>query len=325
MNSKDLVQTIQNYVYLPPHPNAGGWYPVVCKVCNDHGRKGPRAGFRFDDTVGYHCFNCNTKAVFDGTKLSKNMEKVLVDFGVPEDEINRIRFSTLGSKDAKRRSEQIKTINPQPIDIPEHFYQLSQAPNTDKWAEIAKWYLEESRGIVWNEYPFYLSSDKEWIGRLIIPVYKDNNLIFYQGRDLTGKHKRKYNSVKVQKDKVLYGYDKLFANFDAPLYVCEGFFDAYPIDGVAIFGNELSKPQIEWLNRTRRPKVYIPDKHKSGALNAHKALELGWKVSLPDIGSCKDINDAYVKYGKLYVLSTLRDNTVDGFTAKARIKLYCGN
>lgn len=325
MSTEKLTEIIKAYIPLPSQPNAGGWYPVVCKVCNDHGKKGPRAGFRFDETVGYHCFNCSTKAVFDGTRLSKSMENVLDCFSVPEDEVNRVRFSTLGNDTNNKTNKQTRknSIHPEFIKIPDHFYLLADAHDTDKWAEIAKWYLEEVRGLDWKQYPFYLSTNKDWIGRIVIPFYKDNKVIFYQGRDITGKHKRKYHSVNVQKDKVMFGYDKLFSDLDAPLYVCEGFFDAYPIDGVAILGNELSVPQIEWLNRTRRPKVYIPDKHKSGAQNAHKALKLGWKISFPDIGNCKDINEAYVKYGKLYVLSSLRDNTADGFAAEARIKFYC--
>lgn len=333
-----LEDVIRRYIPLPPVPTGGGWYPVLCKVCNDHGRKGPRAAFKFEgDAVAYHCFNCgpDMNTVYDPDEYSnmpKKMKKVLRDFGIPDTEWQEVVFSNLG-KQGKSPDIELKIakkIEPEEIKLPEEFYLLADAAEDDKWAEVARWYLTEERGVDPDSYPFMLvkkSDDpfmKKWHGRLVIPAYKDGKLIFFQGRDLTGKKMKKYESPAVPKDKVLYGYDKLFNHSDAPLYIIEGFFDAHAVDGVAILGNTITEAQIAQLNRSPRKKVYIPDRSGDGQQTAEQALDLGWSISTPDVGqSVKDMSDAVHKYGKMYVLKTIADNTADGFTARARLGVYC--
>jgi len=333
-----LEEIIRQYVPLDP-PTGTGWCPVLCKVCNDRGHKGKRGGFKFDgDKVAYHCFNCGPEmnTVYDPIEskgMPKKMRRILADFGIPDEEWQQVLFTNMANQNGGRKSETSKeyvSAEPAVIELPNHFYRLTNDEN-DKWAIIARDYLTFSRGIDPDSYPFYLSTGgdkpetKDWKGRVIIPVYnKDNQLIYYQGRDLTGKKKLKYKSPANPKDKVLYGFDKLTFS-DEPLYVVEGWFDAYPINGVAILGNEISDFHIRHLNRSSRRKVYVPDRFGDGARAAIRALESGFSISTPDIGNCKDINEAVRKYGLLYVIKSLVDNTADGFTARANLGVYCTN
>ena len=95
------------------------------------------------------------------------------------------------------------------------------------------------------------------------------------------------------------------------------------IQGVSVFGNHMTPNQIKWLKQSSRQKVIIPDRFGDGHLLAEQALELDWAVSYPDIGSCKDVNDAIVKYGMLYTLKTISDNICLDFEAEARLGIYC--
>lgn len=264
--------------------------------------------------------------------MPKKMEQVLHDFGVPENEWQQVLFTDLKFRSGSNHQRQKpKTIQIEPLELPlpETFYPLKEAETNDKWATIARYYLEEERGVDPDKYPFMLSSKtdvphlKKWFGRIIIPLYKDEKLIYYFGRDLTGKKQKKYENPAVSRDKVLYGFDKIFENVDLPLYIVEGWFDAFLISGVAILGNEISKPQIEWLNRSRRKKVYIPDQFGDGRRAAEHALSLGWHISTPNIGGCKDVNEAVLRYGKLYVMKELIEKTATGFEAKINIGIYC--
>jgi DNA primase len=157
---------------------------------------------------------------------------------------------------------------------------------------------------------------------VIIPVFKDGKLIFYTGRDMTEKKTKKYESPSAAKNKVLFGFDKLFENTDQPLYIVEGIFDAMLIDGVAILGNEISEVQAYWLNRSPREKVYIPDR-VAGEKGALQAISYGWSVAFPDIGQAKDIGEGVETYGKLYVLTSIVQNTTNGLDAKLQTSLYC--
>lgn len=344
-----IEQLIRTYVHLPGNPSGTGWHPILCKICNDHGRKGPRGGFRFEDGgVAYHCFNCGHKATYytHYKVVPDDMQRVFTAFQIPDEDVNKLRLEALRERDEEGAqnfdSKQNRfNINPKELALPDHFFLLENAEPTDKWAEVARLYLED-RAIDPNSYPFLLSTGipkeytgpssqkvsfvkaaQKWAKRIIIPIFKDDSLIFYIGRDLTGKALKKYMSPTTPKDRVIFGFDELFIREDRPLYVVEGFFDAFPINGVAILGNELTEAQIAWLNKSRRDKVYIPDKYGDGARSATKALELGWAISTPDIGNCKDINEGIVKYGLLYIHNTLKEQTQRGFQAEAALNLYC--
>lgn len=330
MQSVSFENIIRSHIRLG-RPNPGGWHPTLCKVCNDHGKKGDRAAFKFDgDTVGYHCFNCGISTMYDPEKhrrMPKKMVEILTAFGIPDREWQMVVFKHLGT--ARRDdsgSHQILNIEPAEIDLPQNFLQLGiDTSSNDDVAEYAKEYLAE-RGIDWQSYPFYISNhtSKKWFGRLIIPIYKDKKVVFYQGRDLSGLQPQRYLSPVADKSKILYGYENLHTNIDEPLYVVEGFFDAFLLGGVALFGNQLYDPQIKWLNQSRREKVIIPDRYGDGQILANKAIEIGWSVSTPDAPGCKDVSDIVKKYGMLYTLRSIHTNTFKGFEAQIRTKMYCG-
>lgn len=336
--ANDLEDLIRAYVPLRNHPNPQGWFSVLCKVCGDHGRKGERAGFKFDQTAtGYHCFNCGCKATYDSgsdEELSREMKKVLRAYGVPESDWGKVLFNSLVQRNATGKVERVKAQQvehePSQLSLPKFFYPLTDDPD-DEWAQFAMFYLKEDRSIEWDSYQFMLAKEtddpksKAWTGRVIIPIYKNNKLIFYQGRDMTGLRIKKYLSPGSPKGGVMYGFDHIFGRHDRdePLYVVEGWFDAFPIQGVAVFGNVLTPSQIYWLNRTPRPKVIIPDKHGDGFMLGKQALDMGWSIATPDIGDCKDVNEAMKKYGLLYVIDTLRDNIYNGFEGYTRLGVYC--
>jgi len=333
-----LEDVVRQYIPLP-HVNAKGWHNCVHPIC-DHGNKGSRAAFLFADNVTvFHCYNCGVKTKYDPSShktMPPKMIAILDDFGIPDSEWQQIVFDNL-TLQTKTKSDyqpdRIK-IDPMVLPTPEDFYFLADAKSNDQWAVIAKEYLKHDRGINWKDYPFMLShkSDdvlmRKWFKRLIIPMYnRKNELVFYQGRDLTEAAVKKYQSPPATASKIIYGFDKLFDYSNtAPLYVVEGWFDAFLIDGVALLGNTISEEQAIWLDKSQRKKVYIPDRFGNGKEVALHALSLGWSIATPDIGSdesCKDMTDVINKYGKLYTMKTLAERTATGFAAQTQIELYC--
>jgi len=261
--------------------------------------------------------------------MPRKMLEVFQSFGIPDTDWQGVIFQNLGRTRGGQNTEQKQyvSIEPEQIELPSYFSRLDDID--DEIAEYAKEYLSTERGVDWMSYPFYVVNDiaspkaKRWVGRLVIPVYKDNKLIYYQGRDLTGLAQRKYLSPVIDREKVIYGYENLHTNIDEPLYVTEGWFDAFLLGGVAVFGNKLYEPQIKWLNQSRRQKVIIPDRFGDGDKLAKQAIDLGWAVSTPDAPGCKDISDVVKKYGMLYTLKTIHDNTHEGFAAATSVALYC--
>jgi hypothetical protein len=325
-----MEDLIRKYVQLPSRHTPKGWYVIKCPLCHDYKERG---GFRFiNETISYHCFNCASKAMYDNNRkfLSEEMVRVLEAFNIPNNEINIIRFQSLGHTFTKKIKKSEFTQNPlYEIPLLPHFYKLTN-DDSDTWSIIAREYLQYDRGIDYKDYPFYLSKggktkyDLQWTGRLIIPYYRHGRLIFYQGRDLIGTRKNRYKNAILDKNSIiLYGYDELFNNTAAPLFIVEGFFDAFVIGGIAILGNELNKSKIDIINQSKRHKIYIPDLKGNGNIPAMTAINVGWDVSIPDIGSCKDVNEAVKRFGKLYVIKSIIDNTLNGFAAQVRVTTLC--
>jgi hypothetical protein len=260
------------------------------------------------------------------------MVEILQAFGIPELDWKPVLFTALvNAQNHTGTAVPTVTMNIEPAEVHllPFFIPLTDDKNNE-WCQYAIEYLRDERGIDWKTHPFMVTSkanhpdNERWYGRLIIPIFKDKKLIFYQGRDLTDLHIKKYLNPSFPKDNVLSGFDQLFAHTNDPLYITEGWFDAYHINGVAVFGNKMTSSQIKWLNQSHRPKVVIPDRFGDGYLLAEQALSLGWGVSTPDIGSMKDVNAAIVKYGQLYTKKSIREHTqTDETQALVNIGNYC--
>jgi hypothetical protein len=85
----------------------------------------------------------------------------------------------------------------------------------------------------------------------------------------------------------------------------------------------MTPEQIEWINKSPRQKIVIPDRKGDGHLLAKQAITLNWSVATPDIGDCKDINEAVIHYGKLYVIKAITTQIHNEFAAEALTMLYC--
>lgn len=334
MKTTTLEQVIREHIALSPRPNSRGFFSVLCKVCNDRGHKGLRAGFKFEGkAVGYNCFNCSHSSGYDPQKhdsMPSGMIAVLDAFGVQSVDWQPVLYSALverGEVPEEVSNEPRLILDPDEQHFHPDFYPLTNDPN-DKWAQEAIWYLTD-RCIDWKSHPFQLArksehpTNKVWYGRLIIPIYKGSKLVFWQGRDLTESMVKKYLSLNVAKDNIVGGFDQIHRYTDEPLYITEGWFDAYHLKGVSIFGNRLTPAQIKIIGQSSRRKVVIPDKYGDGHIVAQQALDLGWSVSFPDIGGCKDINSAVQKYGELYTRMTVKEHTNEGFIAQSLIGIYC--
>jgi len=320
-NIEDLVRKYVNFRFGVA---SQGWNLVFCEVCGDGSRtKGPRGGWMFIDggeTCFYHCFNCGVNANFSTKRehpFSKGMRPVFDGFGIPSIEYNGLLLKRVKKNDGEPKK---KFVQHTLFDLPDHFTLLK-----DAGAEKSKPYKEFLRSeyaLSVKDYSFYIASGetsskdlkvkseaKSLAGRLIIPYFKNGKLIYYQGRDITNKSKLKYLSPDVPKNNILFNIDQLYRNTDDPMYVVEGAMDAIHLSGVATMGNELSSAQIEMLSQSRRRKILVPDFKGDSNKLCEKFIDLGWEVSIPTYRKkYKDVSEAVVAYGKLYVAYDIVSN-----------------
>lgn len=320
--------------------SASDWESVLCPC--DHGKKGPRAAFLFkNNLISYNCFNCGQTAVLDidqAHSIPHKFRKILEEFGIDKRTLDAIGFH-LFTKNTKKNTgtyskKPIKQVNiiPKAIDLPKDFVMLDDHLDTTQ-GKLALAELKH-RKISASSYPFMLCIEPssrtrmQWANRLIIPTFYKDDLVFYQGQDLTKRSITKYlnaSSKDLKRANIISNYDIINIRTDKPIYVVEGWYDAFNIGAVALYGNRIHDNQQIWLNKSRRPKVYIPDRSGDGAEIALECLSMGWQVSVPYKGlddHVKDISDMVTTYGKLFTLKRIIESTsTSEFDGKVKVGL----
>lgn len=162
-----------------------------------------------------------------------------------------------------------------------------------------------NRAINTSKYEFYFSATKayNYNRRIIVPYYHEGKLVGSSARALEDTVTPKYWSD--HPSDYVFNLDKQHKNSKF-VVVVEGPFDAMSVDGVSIQGSEASDTQVELIDRLQREVIVVPDTDSAGKKLVDRAIEAGWTVSFPVWQeTCKDLNEATVKYGKLFVLKSI--------------------
>ena len=137
-------------------------------------------------------------------------------------------------------------------------------------------------------------------------------------------HKLKYKHMNAPLSDILYNFDEVFASTKKPLFVFEGFFDGMSLcskNFVSIQSSNLTREQIYFLSLSKRTKIIVPDMQNNGGELIQQGIDNNYQISFPTLKGCKDVNEAVIKYGKLFVLKNIFDNVVSGDDAKLRLNM----
>jgi DNA primase len=138
---------------------------------------------------------------------------------------------------------------------------------------------------------------------VIIPFTWKNKIIGYTARATTDTVKPKYYNS--HDPNYVFNIDQQQPDSQFVI-VCEGPIDAMSIDGVAVMGNSCSRVQADIIEDLDREVIVVPDSDAAGAQLIDQAILYGWTVSFPEwLETCKDINEAVNKYGRLFVLKSI--------------------
>jgi hypothetical protein len=290
-----------------------GWVSFNSVCCHHRGHtpdRRMRGGIKQDnDNWTYHCFNCDFKCGFTlGKTLSKDTKQFLKWCGVDESQITRMNLESLQHKDLLDYTKPVRKrirVNFKEVQLP------TKAELIDPTVISHKKFIEylQSRKIDYNDYPFMVSPTEmgRMANRIIIPFTYENKIVGNTSRFLDDRKPKYLND---QPSGYLFGYDLQKPQWQVCI-VTEGIFDALSIDACALGTNTISVEQKELLRRLNKPIIVVPDQDKTGIEICEQALELGYKVSLPDWGlnklnkPIKDVNEAVIKYGRFPVLLSI--------------------
>jgi DNA primase len=258
-------------------------YAYKCPFCNHHKQKlevnlSPNSK---GDTP-WHCWVCNAK----GKTLLGLFKKIKV---LP-DKIVELK-SILKFTD-KKDEEQVITK----VQLPKEYKPLTNLSRTDIVAKHALMYLKK-RGITKSDilkYNIGYCEEGKYANRVIIPSYdKDGNLNYFIARSIDPNSTKKYDAPKCNKNELI-GLE-YFINWNVPIILCEGIFDAIAIkrNAIPLLGKTIPKALMMKLVESNVKTVYVSldkDALKDALKYAEELLNLGKDVYLVDLQD-KDPSD----------------------------------
>ncbi len=332
-----LKQSIDSHLVGLRHtPN--GWRTRNCPMCIHRGERPDTRG-RFGiiyegDNIGIHCFNCGYSTKWQpGWTLSKDLVKLLEVIGVPQSDIDRLKFEAYREKHSiQPRGKATLTGNITTKWTAKEFLpdcytleQWIQAGCDDKdFTQVLNYVA--SRNLL-NEHTaqqFYWTPTKEYFynKRLIIPYTYRGQIVGWTGRytsENRDKSVPKYYGERPPS--FIYNLDAQ-QDFDRKYtIICEGVIDAIITDGVALLHDDINEHQIAILNQLPTTKILCPDRDKAGNHLVELAAKLKWQVAFPNWGRSlrggpmKDAGEAYERYGTLLTVQSILHSAVsDKFT-----------
>jgi 5S rRNA maturation endonuclease (ribonuclease M5) len=312
-----------------------GWTSFNAPCCVHNGNTADTRGrggltANADGSVSYHCFNCNFKASYQpGRHLTFKFRKLLSWLGAADTDVKRLVIEAIRIKDlvapeqVKEPEEKIefkvRTLPEGSVSFQQMmtFHVLDDFQNVPSLLNSAVDYTN-SRKMNYDRYDFYWtdSTEHKLNQRVIIPMIWEGKTIGYTARAFVDDVKPKYYSS--YEPNFVFNTNRQLKDSKFVI-VCEGPFDAMSIDGVAVLGNECSEQQAEIIEGLGKEVIVVADRDPAGARLLQHAIEYGWSASFPVWQeTCKDINEAVVKYGKLFVLKAILDSKE---TSKLKIEL----
>ncbi len=265
-------------------PTSKGNYAFKCPFCSHHKNKlevSLRTTAKKENF--WHCWVCDTKG--------KTIRTLFKQAKATPD-----KFKDLNLLIQPTNVEDI--VSTEALALPAEFIALNGI-YSDKVAQIeAKHALRflTKRNITKDDilkYNIGFCKDGSYGGRVIIPSYDANGILNYFVARAYKDSDRKYKNPPVASKEVI-GLE-LYINWDAPIILCEGMFDAITIkrNVIPLLGKVLHNKLMEKLVKSSVDRIYIAldnDAKKDALKHAEKLMSYGKEVYMVELEG-KDANE----------------------------------
>ena len=281
----ELLVNLVNTVLGTSKRTARGNQAYHCPFCNHHK---PKLEVNFTENKKghnpWHCWVCGKKG-----KTIKGLIKLLK---APSD-----KFIEL-SKLVKTGSQVEEVIVQNVVELPKEFKQI--LGNTDLKAKQAHNYLK-NRNVTDDDiikYNIGYCDFGRYQNMVIIPSYdKDGILNYFTGRSFEPDPFIKYRNPECSRDIIPF---ELFINWDSPLVLCEGPFDAIAIkrNAIPLLGKNIQSNLLKRIVQSTVKKIYIAldtDAIKQALKHCEYLLNQGKEVYLVELDG-KDPSDLGFSY-----------------------------
>ena len=281
----ELLVNLVNTVLGTGKRTARGNQSYHCPFCNHHK---PKLEVNFtENKKGYnpwHCWVCGKKG-----KTIKGLFKSL--------KVSSEKFIEL-SKLVKTGSEVEEVIVQTHVELPKEFKPI--IGDLDLTSKKAYNYLRK-RNITKDDilkYNLGYCDFGKYANRIIIPSYdKDGTLNYFTARSFEKDPFIKYRNPDCSRDIIPF---ELFINWDSPLILCEGPFDAMAIkrNAIPLLGKNIQSNLLKKIVQSTVEKIYIAldtDAMKQSLKHCEYLLNQGKEVYLVELEG-KDPSDLGFSY-----------------------------
>jgi len=282
----ELLVNLVNTVLGAGKRTARGNQAYHCPFCNHHK---PKLEVNFtENKKGYNPFQCWVCG-----KKGKTIRSLFKALKVSPD-----KFVELG-KLVKTGSHVEDVIVENIVELPKEFIPLFPDDKTIKWKQA--YYYLKSRGITNDDiikYNIGYCTFGRYQNMIIIPSYdKDGILNYFTGRSFEEDPFIKYRNPECSRDIIPF---ELFINWDSPLVLCEGPFDAMAIkrNAIPLLGKNIQSNLLKRIVQSTVKKIYIAldtDAIKQALKHCEYLLNQGKEVYLVELDG-KDPSDLGFSY-----------------------------
>ena len=269
----ELLVNLVNSVLGSGKRTARGNQAHKCPFCNHHK---PKLEINFTENKQgnnpWHCWACD--------KRGKTVNSLFKQVKASPDKFTELK------KLVKTGSEVKDYAVTKSITLPKEYKSLSS--NNDLIARHALAYLK-SRNITKDDilkYNIGYCESGRYAKMVIIPSYDaEGNLNYFTGRSFEKDPYVKYRNPEASRDIIPF---ELFINFDLPLVLCEGPFDAIAIkrNAIPLLGKNIQQNLMKKIVKSTVEKIYIAldtDAQKQALKFAEYFINEGKEVYFMDL------------------------------------------
>lgn len=254
---------------------SGNNYAFYCPICN---HRKPKLELDFDSEY-YHCWTCQPAT--KGRSIVSLFKKLKISHDLIKEVKRYSKFKA--SENTKENTEEKVEIK-----LPPEYKALAEYQSSII-AKHALNYLEQ-RGVTKDDifkYRIGFCESGRYRNSIVIPSYdKLGALNYFITRTFDKEATRKYNNPKVDKRSIV-GFEN-YINWNVPVVLCEGVFDAIAIrrNAIPLLGKSITEALMLRLVQPEVKTVYVAldqDAQKDAFAYAQKLVDLGKDVYLLEL------------------------------------------
>jgi DNA primase len=269
-----LLVSLVNSVIGAGKPTSGDNYSYHCPFCNHYK---PKLEINFKENEeglhNWHCWVCNKK----GKKLVSLFKAV----SAPDHKIQELKNYV------KISYQEEHGVKVEALTLPKEYKPLSEASTSDVVVRQALRYLKERNinAVDIKRYNLGYCESGRYKDMIIVPSYDENGILnYFVGRNF-GPGDIKYKNPQASKNIIAFD---LLINWDSPIVLCEGTFDAMAIkrNAIPLLGKTLPEKLMKKIVSSSVKQVFIAldnDALKQALEYCQTLLNHGKEVFLVDL------------------------------------------